>query len=49
MAKHTPKELNLHRQSRVLEITFDNGAHFNLPAEYLRAFSPSAEVQGHGP
>lgn len=49
MAKHTPTELNLHRQSRVLEITFDNGAHFNLPAEYLRVFSPSAEVQGHGP
>lgn len=49
MAKHAPKELNLHRQSRVLEITFDNGAHFNLPAEYLRVFSPSAEVQGHGP
>ncbi len=45
----TPTELNLHRASRVLEITFDDGAHFNLPCEYLRAYSPSAEVQGHGP
>jgi len=44
-----PTELNLHRQSRVLEITFDDGAHFNLPCEYLRVYSPSAEVQGHGP
>lgn len=45
----TPTELNLHRQSRVLEITFSDGAHFNLPCEYLRVYSPSAEVQGHGP
>lgn len=49
MAKHVPTELNLHRQSRVLEISFDDGAHFNLPCEYLRVYSPSAEVQGHGP
>lgn len=49
MSKHIPTELNLHRQSRVLEITFDDGAHFNLPCEYLRVYSPSAEVQGHGP
>jgi len=49
MSKPVPTELNLHRQSRVLEITFDDGAHFNLPCEYLRVFSPSAEVQGHGP
>ena len=49
MSKHVPTELNLHRQSRVLEITFDDGAHFNLPCEYLRVYSPSAEVQGHGP
>ena len=49
MSQHMPTELNLHRQSRVLEITFDDGAHFNLPCEYLRVFSPSAEVQGHGP
>jgi DUF971 family protein len=49
MSKPVPTEINLHRQSRVLEITFDDGAHFNLPCEYLRVFSPSAEVQGHGP
>jgi DUF971 family protein len=49
MSKPIPTELNLHRQSRVLEIRFDDGSHFNLPCEYLRVFSPSAEVQGHGP
>jgi DUF971 family protein len=49
MSEHTPTELNLHRQSRVLEITFDDGSKFKLPCEYLRVFSPSAEVQGHGP
>lgn len=49
MSEYTPTELNLHRQSKVLEITFDDGSHFNLPCEYLRVFSPSAEVQGHGP
>ena len=49
MKKPVPTELNLHRQSRVLEVSFDDGAHFNLPCEYLRVFSPSAEVQGHGP
>ena len=45
----TPTELNLHQQSRVLEVTFADGAHFNLPCEYLRVYSPSAEVMGHGP
>jgi DUF971 family protein len=49
MPKPIPTELSLHRQSRVLEVTFDDGARFNLPCEYLRVFSPSAEVQGHGP
>lgn len=49
MSKPVPTELNLHRQSRVLEIRFADGAHFNLSCEYLRVFSPSAEVQGHGP
>ena len=44
-----PTEINLHQQSRLLEITFDDGAHFELPCEYLRVYSPSAEVQGHGP
>lgn len=47
--KTIPTELNLHRQSKILEITFDDGSHFNLPCEYLRVFSPSAEVQGHTP
>jgi DUF971 family protein len=45
----TCTELNLHRQSRVLEISFDDGSHYNLPCEFLRVYSPSAEVQGHGP
>jgi DUF971 family protein len=44
-----PTEINLHRVSKVLELTFDDGSNFKLPAEYLRAFSPSAEVMGHGP
>ncbi|TVQ89780.1 MAG: DUF971 domain-containing protein [Chromatiaceae bacterium] len=45
----TPTELNLHRSSRILEISFDDGTHFTLPVELLRVYSPSAEVQGHGP
>lgn len=49
MSNPTPTELSLHRQSRVLEIKFEDGSLFNLPCEYLRVFSPSAEVQGHGP
>ncbi|RMG28319.1 MAG: DUF971 domain-containing protein [Gammaproteobacteria bacterium] len=44
-----PTEIKLHKQSRTLEITFEDGATFQLPAEYLRVYSPSAEVQGHGP
>jgi len=44
-----PTEINLHKQSRILEIAFEDGSRFNLPAEYLRVHSPSAEVQGHGP
>ena len=47
--KPVPTELNLRQKSRALEISFDDGAHFNLPCEYLRVYSPSAEVQGHGP
>ena len=49
MSHPIPTGITLHRVSRVLEITFDDGAHFELPAEYLRVHSPSAEVQGHGP
>ena len=44
-----PTEINLHQVSRVLELTFEDGSNFKLPAEYLRVYSPSAEVQGHGP
>lgn len=44
-----PTDIRLHRRSRVLEVAFDNGERFNLPAEYLRVYSPSAEVRGHGP
>ena len=44
-----PTEINLHQKSKVLEIAFEDGKRFNLSCEYLRCFSPSAEVQGHGP
>ena len=44
-----PTDIRLHKLSRVLELTFEDGATFKLPAEYLRVYSPSAEVQGHGP
>lgn len=44
-----PTEINLHQVSRVLDIAFDDGRAFSLPVEYLRVFSPSAEVRGHGP
>ena len=43
-----PTEITLHQQSRVLEITFDDGARFKLPYEFLRVHSPSAEVRRHG-
>jgi DUF971 family protein len=49
MPKPRPTDIALHQKSRVLEITFDDGACFKLPCEYLRVYSPSAEVQGHGP
>jgi DUF971 family protein len=42
-------ELRLNRADRTLALSFDDGSHFVLPAEYLRVESPSAEVQGHGP
>jgi len=44
-----PTEITLHQQSRTLEIAFDEGARYKLPAEFLRVHSPSAEVRGHGP
>jgi len=45
----TPTDIRLRRRSRLLEVTFDDGERFELPAEYLRVYSPSAEVRGHGP
>jgi DUF971 family protein len=45
----TPTEIRLRKAERVLEVVFDDGSRFSLPAEYLRVESPSAEVQGHGP
>ena len=42
-------ELRLRRATRVLEVSFADGSRFELPFEYLRVHSPSAEVQGHGP
>jgi DUF971 family protein len=44
-----PTEIKLHKQSRMLEIAFNDGSRFELSCEYLRVFSPSAEVRGHGP
>jgi DUF971 family protein len=45
----TPTALTVHQASRVLEVSFDDGAHFRIPFELMRVYSPSAEVQGHGP
>ena len=45
----TPTALTAHSQSRVLEVAFSDGAHFKIPFELMRIYSPSAEVQGHGP
>jgi DUF971 family protein len=45
----SPANVVLHTASRVLEIEYDDGAHFRLPFEFLRVYSPSAEVRGHGP
>jgi DUF971 family protein len=47
--KHWPTEIRLKQAEKVLEIDFDDGSRFRLPAELLRVESPSAEVQGHGP
>ena len=51
MSPSSPKVtgITLHRASHALEVAFDTGETFRLPCEYLRAHSPSAEVQGHGP
>ncbi len=45
----TPQDLTVHGQSRVLEVGFSDGARFRIPFELMRVYSPSAEVQGHGP
>jgi DUF971 family protein len=45
----TPTALTVHGQSRQLEVSFSDGASFRIPFELLRIYSPSAEVQGHGP
>lgn len=45
----TPTEITAHQSSRKLEIAFDDGARYTLPFEFLRVYSPSAEVRGHGP
>jgi DUF971 family protein len=47
--EHRPTDLTVHQASRVLEISFDNGQTFRIPFELMRVYSPSAEVQGHGP
>ncbi|MEX0975762.1 MAG: DUF971 domain-containing protein [Woeseia sp.] len=46
---HTPLEIRLRKSARLLCVEFDDGSRFELPFEYLRVHSPSAEVKGHGP
>src|SRR6476469_5167353 len=45
----TPVDMTVHARSRVLEVSFSDGASFRIPFELMRIYSPSAEVQGHGP
>ena len=47
--ERVPTEIKLHQTSRVMEVSFSDGRQFRLPYEYLRVYSPSAEVRGHGP
>ena len=49
MPDPVPTLIRMRTRSRVLEVLFDDGAHYQLPFEYLRVYSPSAEVKGHGP
>ena len=44
-----PTEIKLHQRSRLMEVAFDDGQRFEFSYEFLRVFSPSAEVRGHGP
>ena len=48
-SKVRPTDIKLHQKSRVLEVAFDDDTSFKLSCEYLRVYSPSAEVQGHSP
>ena len=49
MTERVPTTITLHQKSKVLEIAFSDGRSFRLPFEFLRVYSPSAEVRGHGP
>ena len=49
MTSPQPVSITVHQQSRELEVGFDDGATFRIPFELMRVYSPSAEVQGHGP
>jgi DUF971 family protein len=44
-----PTDITLHQQSGMLDVSFEDGSRFSMPVEYLRVYSPSAEVRGHGP
>ncbi|AHE97010.1 gamma-butyrobetaine hydroxylase-like domain-containing protein [Thioalkalivibrio paradoxus] len=48
-SKHRPTDIQLHQKSRILELGYADGTTFRLPCEFLRVYSPSAEVRGHGP
>ena len=48
-SERVPTEIKLHQRSRAMEVTFADGQIFRLPYEFLRVYSPSAEVRGHGP
>jgi DUF971 family protein len=45
----TPQDITVHNQSKVLQVSFSDGSDFRIPFELMRVYSPSAEVQGHGP
>ncbi|NND68864.1 MAG: DUF971 domain-containing protein [Halioglobus sp.] len=49
MAEHRPSAINLRKKSKTLELEYPGGESYSLPCEYLRVYSPSAEVMGHGP
>jgi DUF971 family protein len=48
-SERVPTEIKLHQKSKVMEVVFSDGRVFRLPYEFLRVYSPSAEVRGHGP